>query len=70
MLHHMHMHEYECDHDLCYCKKCDVVYCKKCGKEWKVSGWIWSTTTTSPTWIYYDMNNNSSHSHVVKREEK
>lgn len=29
------MHEHnECDHDLKYCAKCDVVYCAKCKREW------------------------------------
>jgi hypothetical protein len=30
----MHNHT-ECDHELKYCKQCDVVYCEKCGGEWK-----------------------------------
>jgi hypothetical protein len=29
----MHKH-CECDHELTYCPKCDVVMCKKCGREW------------------------------------
>jgi len=29
----MHEHD-ECEHELRYCKKCDVVYCIKCKREW------------------------------------
>ena len=29
-----HEHKAECEHEISYCKKCDVVECKKCGKEW------------------------------------
>jgi len=29
----MHDHN-DCDHDLKYCGKCDVVWCRKCKKEW------------------------------------
>lgn len=25
----------ECEHELKYCKLCDVAYCVKCNKEWK-----------------------------------
>ena len=25
----------ECEHDLKYCKHCDVVYCATCDREWK-----------------------------------
>ena len=29
------MHEHnECEHDLKFCKKCNVVYCTKCKREW------------------------------------
>uniref|UniRef100_A0A6M3IPK4 Uncharacterized protein n=1 Tax=viral metagenome TaxID=1070528 RepID=A0A6M3IPK4_9ZZZZ len=29
------MHEHnDCEHDLNFCKKCNVVYCNKCEKEW------------------------------------
>ena len=28
-------HEHlECEHEVKYCKKCDVAYCVKCGREW------------------------------------
>lgn len=31
-----HNHQYcGCEHELHYCKICDVAYCSKCGKEWK-----------------------------------
>ena len=30
------MHEHDvCEHELKYCKICDVVYCENCKKEWK-----------------------------------
>jgi len=29
-----HEHK-ECEHEVKYCKICDVCYCEKCGKEWK-----------------------------------
>jgi hypothetical protein len=38
----LHEHPSECEHQVQYCKKCDVTYCVKCGKEWKV-----------PTYWYY-----------------
>lgn len=29
------MHEHnECEHNLKYCSKCNVVYCTKCKREW------------------------------------
>ncbi len=28
-----HLHN-ECEHNLKFCKKCNVVYCAKCKKEW------------------------------------
>lgn len=42
----MHQHE-ECEHELKYCSKCDVVYCEKCGKEWNSY-----TMTVGGTWYY------------------
>jgi len=32
---HEHIEPKDCEHELQYCKKCDVVYCEKCKKEWK-----------------------------------
>ena len=29
-----HEHK-ECEHEMAYCKVCQIPYCKKCGKEWK-----------------------------------
>ena len=42
------MHDHcECEHELKYCKKCDVVYCQKCGREWgKWKPWDPNYTTT------------------------
>ncbi len=41
-----------CNHNLMYCKPCDVAYCTKCDRNW--GGYTWtvaspslSTTTTS-----------------------
>jgi hypothetical protein len=28
------MHNHGCEHNLKYCRQCDVVYCTKCGREW------------------------------------
>ena len=29
------MHEHnECEHEIKYCKVCDICYCEKCKKEW------------------------------------
>jgi hypothetical protein len=40
------MHEHCCEHELAYCKVCDIVYCKKCGKEWgKKEYWYYSNPT-------------------------
>ncbi len=36
------MHEHiSCNHELKYCKVCDVVYCEKCKTEW-VKSLIWT----------------------------
>lgn len=58
-----HEHREEtCDHDVRYCKHCDVCYCTKCQKEWKAptttitwgsSGTTnlgWTNTSASSTW--------------------
>ena len=46
------MHEHpECDHDLEYCSKCDVVYCTKCKREWGGHNHNWYPYTwTGPIW--------------------
>ena len=44
----MHEHE-ECEHQLKYCKVCDVVYCTKCKKEWGQSHYTWGYTTPTYT---------------------
>ncbi len=48
------MHEHnECEHNLKYCSKCDVVYCTKCKREWGGHShywwpyWTWSSGTTT-----------------------
>ncbi len=44
----MHEHK-ECEHELKYCSKCNVVYCEICNKEW----YSYSITVSSPytaTW--------------------
>ena len=39
------MHEHvECEHELKYCRKCDIAYCEKCGKQW------YTMIVTYPTW--------------------
>lgn len=43
------MHEHnDCDHDLKYCSKCDVVYCTKCLREWGGHSHTW----IYPGWTY------------------
>lgn len=49
------MHEHnECEHELKYCKKCDVVYCTKCKREWNDHvpnyKYSWYVSTTMPYW--------------------
>ena len=46
MNHHDH---HDCDHEVKYCKKCDVAYCVKCGKEWIVQS-IWYYPPYTYTW--------------------
>jgi hypothetical protein len=37
----MSKHDHHCcEHEVKYCKVCDVAYCVKCGKEWKEQS-IW-----------------------------
>lgn len=48
------MHEHnDCEHELKYCKKCDVAYCEKCGKEWRNYNYTISTYPNYPstTWL-------------------
>ena len=59
------MHEHDrCEHELKYCKICDVVYCEKCYKEWimKITYVNYPTvyvgTNVSPYTITY-----TSHTH-------
>jgi hypothetical protein len=48
------MHEHiECDHNLKYCSKCDVVYCTKCSKEWGGHKYYWYS---QPYTIYTGVN--------------
>jgi hypothetical protein len=35
---HKHVH---CEHEVQYCKVCDVCYCAKCGMEWKRNAPQW-----------------------------
>jgi len=41
------------DHQLKFCRQCDVPYCTQCGKEWTSTSWTYTTpypwTTTSGT---------------------
>jgi hypothetical protein len=61
---HCHNHMYcGCEHDVVYCKICDVAYCRKCGKEWKSSYWSIYTGTSGTintipkgTWTNTDTN--------------
>lgn len=40
---YMHNHS-KCEHNLKFCKDCDVVYCDLCKEEWKKNNnTIWST---------------------------
>jgi len=42
-------HEHhDCEHQVKYCKVCDVAYCTKCGKEWKSQQYHWYL----PQWTY------------------
>lgn len=43
----MHDHK-ECEHELKYCRKCDIVYCEKCNAEWKKNIYV-----TSPYIVTY-----------------
>jgi len=53
MLHNYCAAHNHCDHDVKYCKKCDVPYCAKCGKEWKAqTWWINPYSTGYPTITY------------------
>jgi hypothetical protein len=51
--HDIHTH---CDHDLKYCKTCDVPYCTKCGREWKAHTFI--TPYTIPQYPKYPATTN------------
>ena len=45
------MHEHNnCEHELKYCRVCDVVYCEKCRREWKKDGYTYFYPQT--TWAY------------------
>lgn len=37
---------HQCEHEIAYCKVCDVCYCKKCNKEWGRNIWYWN----HPNW--------------------
>jgi len=56
----------ECDHQVKYCKKCDVCYCVKCGTEWGRSTVTWYpyyTTCTGYKWDSSETGSRSSHDH-------
>jgi hypothetical protein len=45
------MHEHiQCEHEIKYCKVCDVCYCEKCSKQWH----SYNITTYSPYITYGD----------------
>lgn len=47
------MHEHsDCEHELKYCKVCDVCWCKKCKREWGGSKYWYINTapTYPPSW--------------------
>lgn len=52
----MHDHN-DCEHEMKYCKVCDVAYCKKCKREWGktvyvpyyYNTWVYPNTTTPYT---------------------
>jgi hypothetical protein len=44
------MHEHNvCEHEIKYCKVCDVVYCEKCKKQWYSYNITYNQYST--TWI-------------------
>lgn len=46
----MEMHEHkECEHEIKYCKICDVCYCEKCNKQWSTYKVFYNQPST--TWI-------------------
>ncbi len=51
----MHNHDH-CEHEMAFCKECNVAYCKKCGKEWKEQTWTWFPyqPSTTPGVFYRD----------------
>lgn len=38
-----------CEHEVRYCKICDVCYCVKCGREWPSSLNTWTYTVPNTT---------------------
>jgi len=58
---------HSCEHEVKYCKKCDVAYCTKCGKEWYVQQYSYypygtTYTTGDPTWTI-TTGSSSGHAH-------
>lgn len=42
MNNHVHV---ECEHQIKFCKKCDVVWCSECSKEWTYGATVTSSWT-------------------------
>lgn len=68
----MDHNHFECEHEVAYCKKCQVVYCKKCGKEWRDTWNPWKGTTyptwpqTTPTYPWYCQGAITTSSHTCE----
>lgn len=65
----MHEHK-ECQHELKYCTKCDVVYCDKCNKEWVKAFSLTSGPYINKPYITYTTEDTiNSHAENILRKE-
>ncbi len=46
---HSHTHNH-CNHDIAYCRVCDICYCTKCNREWGTKQYY--VDTQPRYWIY------------------
>ena len=45
----MKMHEHnECEHEIKYCKVCNICYCEKCNKQWFSYSMTWYNNNMFP----------------------
>lgn len=51
-MNHNHTEPQICQHELKYCKKCDVVYCEKCQKEWSINFFTYTSPIQLPLQPY------------------